>query len=540
MRVNEPVTQRQTTVWEDANILSTTDPKGKIRYINEDFVKISGYQPEELIGQPHNVIRHPDMPRAVFQQMWRRLRSGQSWMGVVKNRCKNGDHYWVHAYATPILNERGEIVEIQSVRQRVSDQGIIDRAEKAYQRLRKAEPDQGDVSEALAVGKRSGGATKWLTGGQLAGALAVLGALMLPVSGTAQISLGVFAIVIYAASLLPLFSQMNHARQQAQRLLDDPNGEHIFLGSSGEGATIALAQLYLSTEIEAISKRLGDDSLRLKRNMDSVAGSMQTVRAEAQNQSDETRSVATAMEEMTSTVDEVARNAAAAANTTQRAREETDRGRRTVEQSTEAVRALVRDIENASEIINRVDSEAERISKASSLINKITKQTHLLALNASVESARAGEAGRSFTVVAEEVRKLAGQTSQSTQEIEGIIESLQQGSTQAVKAMRESTQRAEQTLEYASESNSALEQIYSAVEEIRDMTGQIATATEQQSAAANEISRSVSNIEQVSARVTEESHNTDQRLQEVSERISGMNSLTSRFAKRRRSMAQSR
>lgn len=540
MRVNEPVTQRQATVWEGANILSTTDPQGKIRYINEDFVKISGYQPEELIGQPHNVIRHPDMPRAVFQEMWQRLRSRQSWMGIIKNRCKNGDHYWVHAYATPITNNRGEITEIQSVRQHIADQQIIERAEKIYKKLRSAEPDQGEIPANLATGKRRTSSITWLTGGQIGGALAVLGALLLPLSGALQASLAILAILIYAGSGLPFLVQMLQAYRQARGLLDDPIGEEIFLGANGEGSSIGLVQLYLSTEIEAISKRLGDDALGLKHNMDSVACAMQTVRQEAQNQSDETRSVATAMEEMTSTVDEVARNAAAAADTTQRAREETDRGRRTVEQSTDAVRALVRDIENAAEIINRVDGEAERISKASSLIKKITKQTHLLALNASVESARAGEAGRSFTVVAEEVRKLAGQTSQSTQEIEGIIESLQQGSAQAVKAMRESTQRAEQTLEYASESNSALEQIHSAVEEIRDMTGQIATATEQQSAAANEISRSVSNIEQVSARVTEESHNTDQRLQEVSERISGMNALTDRFARRRRSVTQSK
>lgn len=540
MRVNEPVTQRQVTVWEGANILSTTDPTGKVRYINEDFVKISGYQPEELIGQPHNVIRHPDMPRGVFQEMWRKLRSGQSWMGIIKNRCKNGDHYWVHAYATPILDDRGEISEIQSVRQRINDQKIIERAEKIYKKIRDAEPDKGEIPARLTSGSRRFSTTALLGGGQITGTLGVLGAVLLPVSGSTQIALAITSILLFIGSLLPILNQMQQTHRQAKHILDDPLGEEVFFGTSNKGTSIALVQLYLSTEIEAVAKRLGDDSKGMKTHMQSVSGAMQTVREEAQNQSDETRSVATAMEQMSSTVEEVARNAAAAADTTQRAREETERGRRTVKQSTDAVRALVQDIENASEIINRVDNEADRISKASSLINKITKQTHLLALNASVESARAGEAGRSFTVVAEEVRKLAGQTSQSTQEIEGIIDSLQQGSAQAVKAMRESTQRAEQTLEYASESNSALEQIHSAVEEIRDMTGQIATATEQQSATANEISRSISNIEQVSAKVTDESHNTDQRLHEVSERTSRMTALTDRFAQRRRYVARNR
>ncbi|WP_200191338.1 PAS domain-containing methyl-accepting chemotaxis protein [Halorhodospira abdelmalekii] len=539
MRINEPVTQRQVTVWEGANILSTTDAKGKIRYINDDFVKISGYRPDELIGQPHNVIRHPDMPRVVFAQMWRQLRAGRSWMGLVKNRCKNGDHYWVHAYATPILDERGQLVEIQSVRQRVLDEAAIERASKLYAQLRAAEPDQGEPPEQLAqtIGRRRFRARSLALAGAVVGAVMIGAALLVPFPDSIQWALGGGGVVLYLATLLPALGYLQHAERQARELLDDPLAEEIFFGARNDGTAIDLSRLFLSTEIEAVAKRLGDDSRRLARSAANVTGAMQTVRDEAQRQSDETRSVATAMEEMSSTVDEVARNAAAAADATQHARQQVDRGRGTVEQSTDAVRTLVSEIENAAQIIDRVDSEAERIGKASALIGKITKQTHLLALNASVESARAGEAGRSFTVVAEEVRKLAGQTSQSTQEIGSIIESLQQGSTQAVKAMRESSQRAEQTLEYASESNAALQEIYAAVNEIRDMTGQIATATEEQSATANEIARSVSNIEEVSGRVTEESHNTDERLREVTDRITGMTALTDRFGKRRGTVA---
>jgi aerotaxis receptor len=134
MRHNSPVTGVNIDIPQGVNILSTTDTQSIITYVNPDFIKISGFKEVDLIGQPHNIVRHPDMPSAAFEHMWSTLKAGKSWMGIIKNRCKNGDHYWVSAYATPISKD-GHVSEYQSVRTK-PEHSQIKAAEKLYARLR--------------------------------------------------------------------------------------------------------------------------------------------------------------------------------------------------------------------------------------------------------------------------------------------------------------------------------------------------------------------------------------------------------------------
>jgi len=133
MKMNLPVTQREVDYPRDANIVSKTDLKGIVTYANSDFVNISGFTEEELIGKSHNLVRHPDMPSAAFEDLWKTVQSGKPWTGIVKNRCKNGDHYWVEAHVTP-LYENGRMVGFQSVRKNPT-RAQIAAAEKLYRRL---------------------------------------------------------------------------------------------------------------------------------------------------------------------------------------------------------------------------------------------------------------------------------------------------------------------------------------------------------------------------------------------------------------------
>jgi aerotaxis receptor len=138
VRVNLPVTTVEQTFGEQQRLISATDINSHITYCNAEFAAMSGFTQDELIGSTHNLVRHPDMPASVFELMWRYLKAGKSWMGVVKNRCKNGNYYWVSAYVTPIL-EGGRVVGYESVRVKPTREQVA-RADALYARLRDGKP----------------------------------------------------------------------------------------------------------------------------------------------------------------------------------------------------------------------------------------------------------------------------------------------------------------------------------------------------------------------------------------------------------------
>ena len=133
MKLNLPVTDNERRYPEDTRLISLTDRKGAVTHANDAFVDVSGFSREELHGRNHNIVRHPDMPPAAFANLWDYLKRGQAWMGLVKNRCKNGDYYWVNAYVAPVF-ENGEVVGYQSVRVQPQAEHVA-RATRVYRRL---------------------------------------------------------------------------------------------------------------------------------------------------------------------------------------------------------------------------------------------------------------------------------------------------------------------------------------------------------------------------------------------------------------------
>ncbi len=427
MRMNLPVTGRDVSISDTANILSTTDLDGDITYVNPDFIRVSGFEEHELLGQHHNIVRHPDMPSEAFGDLWSSVRGGRSWMGMVKNRCKNGDHYWVSAFVTPI-SRNGRVVEYQSVRTKPQPAQIA-AAERLYAQLREKRPPAALRRAPLGVRSRVallaalGSAPVVLAGALLGGVGLAFAAVTTAVAATTAGTLAYLAL-----------APLQRLVEQARRIGENPVGQLIYTGRRDDFGQIAFAMKMLETEAGAMVGRIGDASRQLSQHAKELLGAMESSTQSAARQQVETDQVATAINQMAVSVQEVASNAQRTAEAASRADSEAATGTEVVNRTGAAIGQLALDIQQAGEVIHELEMHSNDITKVLDVIRGIAEQTNLLALNAAIEAARAGEQGRGFAVVADEVRNLASRTQQSTQEINSMIAALQGGARQAVRS----------------------------------------------------------------------------------------------------------
>ncbi|MBV2089771.1 MAG: methyl-accepting chemotaxis protein [Candidatus Thiodiazotropha sp. (ex Ctena orbiculata)] len=243
----------------------------------------------------------------------------------------------------------------------------------------------------------------------------------------------------------------------------------------------------------------------------------------------ETQQVATAITEMTATVTEIAQSAESAASAAREASDEAIEGKEAMNDTVNAIDSMAAEVTNAADVINRLETDSESIGSVLDVIRGIADQTNLLALNAAIEAARAGEQGRGFAVVADEVRTLAKRTQDSTSEIHGIIENLQSGTRNAAQVMSGGLSAAKQTIETAGRAGDALNNIVQSVTTIMDMNTQIATASEQHTTVTHEIDRSVVRISEVSDTAAEGSSKTADKSQELSDLGVKLKALVTQF-----------
>ena len=248
-----------------------------------------------------------------------------------------------------------------------------------------------------------------------------------------------------------------------------------------------------------------------------------------EEQRSQTEQVATAMNEMTATVQEVASNITQTASAAKKANEQTSEGNRVVKQTIDEINRLETQVEESAKTINEVKQHSEAINSVLDVIKGIAEQTNLLALNAAIEAARAGEQGRGFAVVADEVRTLAGRTQESTEEINEMIDKLQNGSSQAVDVMARSLEQTKLAVDYASQSGEALQVIAQAVNEINQMSTQIASAAEEQSSVSEEINRNIVSINDMSNMTAEGASQTSIASEELARMASDLQGLVAQF-----------
>ncbi|WP_343043886.1 methyl-accepting chemotaxis protein [Marichromatium bheemlicum] len=303
----------------------------------------------------------------------------------------------------------------------------------------------------------------------------------------------------------------------------------IEIHGKDELAELAAAFNLFQGKLRDLIAEIAGGSERLAAAAEQLSATSQQTDDQVRMQQAELEQVATAMNEMTATVAEVARNATEAAAATQQTDQEAAAGSQVVASSIASIEVLSQRVEGATEVIARLSEDSAEIGKVLDVIRAIADQTNLLALNAAIEAARAGEQGRGFAVVADEVRTLASRTQASTTEIQQMIERLQSGTSQAVAAMEESRTQAQESVAMAGEAGSSLEQITRSVSTIKDMNSQIASAAEEQAAVSQEVDRNLINttqaIEGVSAGATQIKHASG----ELAELAAGQQERVGRF-----------
>lgn len=323
---------------------------------------------------------------------------------------------------------------------------------------------------------------------QWAGSIAI-GLLII---GVSLLSLLAFVTI---RSITDVVDRLNLAAEQMAAGDLTVRCEHYAKDELGQ---IAAAFNRIGEKFHSVIQELTKSTVQLASASEETSSITNDTSSRIRQQQSETEQVATAMNEMTSTVQEVARNASAADQAAKEADIKADEGIDVTAKALTATRDLANEMQQATEVIRKLEAESDNIGGVLDVIRGIAEQTNLLALNAAIEAARAGEQGRGFAVVADEVRTLAGRTQESTQEIQGMIERLQQGTKGAARVMEQGQSKAQNTLVHVEQADHTLEEINQAVARIKEMNAQIATAAEEQGAVAEEINRNVVAINDLS------------------------------------------
>ncbi|RML40583.1 Methyl-accepting chemotaxis protein [Pseudomonas syringae pv. ribicola] len=336
----------------------------------------------------------------------------------------------------------------------------------------------------------------------------------------------VFAWMLIKSITTPIATALHAAETIAKGNLTQP----IQIDGSDEAGRLLLAMKTMQDKLRDTLQGISGSATQLA----SAAEELNAVTDESARglvqQNNEIEQAATAVNEMTSAVEEVARNAVSTSQASRNAATSAGDGRDLVQETVSAIERMSGDVKGTAELIINLATESRDIGKVLDVIRGLADQTNLLALNAAIEAARAGEAGRGFAVVADEVRALAHRTQQSTSEIERMIGSIQSGTEQAVSSMRNSTERAESTLNIAKGAGMALNTINVAVEEINERNMVIASAAEEQAQVAREVDRNLVNIRDLSAQSTTGANQTSAASTELSRLAVDLNSMVSRFA----------
>ncbi|NVM76895.1 aerotaxis receptor [Duganella sp. SG902] len=486
MRNNQPVTNREVEVLEDQAIVSKTDLDGNIVYVNPYFTEISGFSEQELLGAPQNIVRHPDMPAEAFADLWSSIKSGTPWTGIVKNRCKNGDFYWVRANVTPI-RENGRTIGYMSVRTRAERQQIA-RAEQAYKTIRTEanhririkngqviEPGFGTLLSRLS--HVSLGMRIWLAT-SVVNVLQVIVCAAALLNGTSAHNYGIFAATFFGLLInvflwytlrVSVLQPLDRALQGARAIAAGD------LSSSFETeATDEVGQLLRA--LQQMNSNLIATIRDVRVNVETMAVATRQIAAGNADLSGRTEAQAASLEETASSVEQFSSTVKQNADNSEQANKLAQSASQVAVQGGEIVADVIA-------TMDEINNSSRKIVDIIGLIEGIAFQTNILALNAAVEAARAGEQGRGFAVVAGEVRNLAQRSATAAKDIKNLIDV----SVGKVSAGMAQVDRAGATMK----------EVVASVQQVTAIMKEISVASHEQSIGVDQVNSAIAHMDQV-------------------------------------------
>ncbi|MDP2025163.1 PAS domain-containing methyl-accepting chemotaxis protein [Sulfuriferula sp.] len=495
MRVNLPVTNIEYELREDVSLVSKTDLKGQITYANATFIEASGFSEVELVGHAHNIVRHPDMPKEAFEDIWTTLKEGLPWTGVVKNRRKNGDYYWVLANITPV---RANSVTngYMSVRNKPSREQIIE-ADRVFRLIKEEKAGNlvirhGVVTSTSLIRKLTSvrripvNVRITLSTGLGAVMMLVLGAFgwgeasalthasgaqsWLPAMIAGACSAGALASVLFGYFITrTILRPMDKALEVAQAIAAGDLSLRFEMAAWDETGQLMRALNQMNANMVAVVSDIGANVHNIRMAASEVASGNADLSGRTESQASSLEETASSMEELTSTVKQNAEHARHANQLVVSTADIAVKGGAVVEQVVTTMASIKASSRKIADIIGVIDG--------------IAFQTNILALNAAVEAARAGEQGRGFAVVAAEVRNLAQRSAGAAKEIKTLIS--------------DSVEKVDAGSKLVDQAGEAMGDIVTSVDLVTDIMSGIATASQQQSAGIEQVNQAVGQMDEM-------------------------------------------